>query len=93
MEKPLQKALSCVANASLQSEIRTFDGCWVPRKIRGDDTRWSEHAYGRAIDINAQWNMPGKPSTQHPDVVACFERAGFRWGGHWDHIDAMHFEI
>src|ERR1700737_3851960 len=36
--------------------ISKFSGSYNPRKIRGSATRWSNHAYGAAIDLNAEHN-------------------------------------
>src|SRR5215217_6784277 len=33
--------------------ISRFDGAYNPRFIRGSTTKWSNHAYGAAIDLNA----------------------------------------
>lgn len=55
----------------------------------------SNHAYGRAIDIN--WNSNPQSSTFRSDlppaVVSLWIRHGFYWGGHYSSTpDTMHFE-
>lgn len=84
----------------LLSLIRTFDGAWVPRFIRGSTTALSNHAYGSAFDINAGWNPLGKPSKLKGQTgvvrelaAVCYEY-GFFWLG-WSETrpDPMHFEI
>lgn len=92
MMKPLTKALSCVILANKWTAIHTYDGCYVHRNIEGTD-RFSLHAYGIAIDINAQTNMPGVNPAIDPVVVRCFQDAGFKWGGDWATPDGMHFEL
>ncbi len=92
MRSPLRTAFRCILRKDLQVYLRTYDGCYNYRLIAGT-SRLSEHAYGLAIDLNARWNPVGKPPTIHPKVVACFEDAGFEWGGHWSVPDGMHFQI
>ena len=86
---PLKMALRCVAQKEHllgRKLIHSCQGTYVPRKIAGTN-RWSMHAYGRAIDINM-----GK--IQPTEVVTCFERHGWKWGGRWRYpsTDPMHFE-
>lgn len=55
----------------------------------------SNHAYGRAVDIN--WNTNPQSSTFRSDlppaVVSLWIRHGFYWGGHYSGTpDTMHFE-
>jgi len=68
------------------------------RKVPGHD-KLSNHAYGRAIDINPVQNpfiqngvptppgavyQPGQPGTiTEGAIVRMFERRGWRWGGRW----------
>jgi len=40
-------------------ELKTFDGCFNPRYIRGSKTKISNHAFGLAIDFNASQNQLG----------------------------------
>ena len=85
---PLEKALSCVTALEKKLETQflfTFDGTYVPRYIKGT-TRWSNHAHGTAIDINAHHK------SQAIELVMCFEEAGWKWGGRWPRPDVMHFE-
>ena len=86
MKIPLQKALACVVKTQKDFNL-TYHGCYNNRNIRGKN-KLSQHAFGRAIDINANSEMP-------PEVAHCFEQAGFRWGGRWrgKDYDPMHFQI
>ena len=80
--------------------IKTFDGAWVPRFIRGSSTVLSNHAYGSAFDLNAAWNPLGKQSKLkgQTGVVrelasVCYEY-GFFWLGWLEtRPDPMHFEV
>ncbi|WP_031459723.1 M15 family metallopeptidase [Chloroflexus sp. MS-G] len=83
--------------------VLTFDGAWWPRTIRSNPTTLSNHAYGTAFDINAQWNGFYKPAALVGDrgsvreLVPIANALGFFWGGHWNYdgkgaSDGMHFE-
>ncbi len=77
------------------------------RKIAGED-RFSNHSFGRAIDINPLFNpyIKGEHSygldydpnrlgtlTAGSEIVEFFKQRGWVWGGDWeDHKDYMHFE-
>ena len=79
--------------------IKTFNGSYVPRLIRGSKTELSSHAFGIAFDINMQWNMLStepallghKGSVR--ELVAIAHDHGFYWGGHFSRKDGMHFEL
>lgn len=88
-----QAAFGKVVDRGLHGTLRTFDGCFNPRQIRGGDS-WSTHSWGIAIDIDAPWNRFGQTLFEMSQEVAqCFEEEGFIWGGRWQHRpDAMHFQ-
>lgn len=68
-------------------------GTFNPRKIRGSKTKWSNHAYGAAIDINAEQNAFNVAGNIPPVMIAAFKSEGFRWGGDYKgRKDPMHFE-
>lgn len=79
--------------------ILTYEGSYNPRLIRGSRTALSNHAYGTAQDINAEWNMLGRtPATKGSkgcvyDLVESMYKWGFFWGGHFSRKDGMHFEV
>lgn len=75
--------------------ISEFSGTYNPRKVRGSDTKWSNHAYGAAIDMDAPHNGFNTGHGHMPlPVVAAFKAAGFSWGGDYQHrTDPMHFEL
>jgi len=69
-------------------------GTYNPRKVRGSNTRWSNHAFGAAIDLNAEENGFNAKSTIPLPVIAAFKRQGARWGGDYKtRKDPMHFEF
>jgi hypothetical protein len=75
--------------------ISKFSGSYNPRKIRGSATKWSNHAYGAAIDLNAEHNgfNTGHGTMPQP-VIDAFKSQGALWGGDYQHrTDPMHFEF
>lgn len=77
--------------------LRAADtGAYNCRFIGGTYTP-SNHAYGRAIDINWQSNPQSSTFTSNipPAVVKMWINHGFYWGGHYTYptkYDTMHFE-
>ena len=83
--------------------LRPSAGAYHCRTIAGTE-RFSVHAFGAAVDINAKygdywrWSNPRSDTplahrNQIPwEIVEIFERHGFIWGGKWYHYDTLHFE-
>ena len=71
-----------------------FDGIYNDRPVRGQSTGHSMHAYGAAIDLDAEHNVLGAThGAMPPAVVAIFKAEGWRWGGDYTgRKDWMHFE-
>lgn len=68
-------------------------GGYNDRYIAGTTTP-SEHAYGRAIDINSDENARGIRGTIPRDLaLQVAKQYGMTWGGTWRNPDDMHFEI
>lgn len=88
----LMQALDNVRARALTKELKTFDGCFSIRQVRGAASL-STHSYGLAIDINAKENALGAEPTMSPELVACFTDAGFTWGGNFRRRDGMHFQL
>lgn len=88
-----QAAFGKIVERDLHTFLKTFDGCFNPRYMRGSGS-WSTHSWAIAIDLDAPWNRFGQASFQMSEEVAqCFEEEGFIWGGRWRHRpDAMHFQ-
>lgn len=74
--------------------ISKFSGSYNHRLIRGSKTKWSNHAYGAAIDLNAGENgLYAKGNMPRP-VIDAFEAQGAFWGGNYSgRKDPMHFEF
>lgn len=79
--------------AGLSDEVKTFDGCFNIRKIRGSSNNMSLHSWAIAIDLNYKGNEFGnfKPEMS-PEIIAIFKKYGFCWGGNFRRKDGMHFE-
>lgn len=90
---PLTAALSNLKDRGLLQELKTFDGCFMIRDIRGVPGKPSTHSYGLAIDLNAKENGLGKEPKLSPEFVTCFKDAGFVWGGGFTRKDGMHFQF
>ena len=84
--------------AGLIGRLATNDGGFVPRRKRGS-TAISRHAYGLAIDTNAFANAQGYVPAQLGvfgcvrELVPYANARGIYWGGHFHHVDAMHWEV
>lgn len=85
----------CNQAAIDKTGISKYSGAYNPRKIRGSDTRWSNHAYGAAIDFDAEHNgFNTGHGTMPSAVVAAFKAQGALWGGDYHgRTDPMHFEF
>lgn len=74
--------------------ISKFAGSYNPRKVRGSATKWSNHAFGAALDLNASENGFNSEPTIPQPVIDAFRRQGARWGGDYkSRKDPMHFEF
>jgi hypothetical protein len=68
-------------------------GGYNPRNIAGTRTP-SQHAFGRAIDVNWTDNARGTKGNIDPKLAQDLAaKHGFTWGGLWKNPDPMHFEI
>ncbi|MCD9819805.1 M15 family metallopeptidase [Bradyrhizobium japonicum] len=75
--------------------VSNYAGAYYHRMVRGSSTKWSNHAYAAAIDLNAGENALGvKKGTMPQFVVDAFCRQGAMWGGWYtSRPDWMHFEF
>lgn len=92
MVEPLTKAFTNLIERGFVKELKTWDGCFNPRKKRNGRST-SLHSWGIAVDVNAGWNGMGKKPTLSAGFVKCFTDAGFDWGGVWKTPDGMHFQL
>lgn len=91
MHPALFNALKGIKAAGGASALHSFNGCFNIRNVRGS-SNLSCHAYGLAIDIDAQ-EMPMGTLLRLPDsIVEPFKAQGFDYGGDFMHRkDPMHF--
>jgi hypothetical protein len=106
--QPLSAAFKALIDTGAVKELKTWDGCYNQRAIRGYEKQWarfeklnqaagarylSTHAWGLAIDVNAFENGLGRKPKLSKTFVKCFTDAGFTWGGTFKRLDGMHFEL
>jgi lysozyme family protein len=71
-----------------------YFGAYAHRYVRGSKTKWSNHAYAAAIDLNALQNALGTIGNMPQFIVDAFCRQGAMWGGWYKgRKDFMHFEF
>lgn len=95
MHQALYSALNSVYVRGLGQHLKTFDGCFNIRAVRGRSSP-STHSYGLAIDIDARTNPMSKLlRTDLPgEFVRCFTDQSFSWGGDFhSRKDPMHFSF
>ncbi len=105
----LEKAFKQLIATGCVHELKTWDGCYNPRPIRGYEHQFNQamitktyelaskyasmHYWGIAIDLNAAWNRLGQVPTLSKQFVKCFTDNGFDWGGDFTRLDGMHFQL
>lgn len=73
--------------------VSKYNGAYNHRPVRGSTTKWSNHAYAAAIDINAEENGLYAQGNIPQFVIDAFCRQGWMWGGWYTgRKDPMHFE-
>lgn len=93
MVPALYKVMATLYEQGLMDEVSKVCGAYSPRRVRGDDTTWSTHAYALAIDLNCdKIKFPSESKGFSCEFVRVWENAGFVWGGSWNRPDAMHFD-
>ena len=91
----LHRILTAISQGPHASILKTYAGCYNKRKMRGG-TRYSKHAWGAAIDLDAARNgnlthWPTK-ATMPIEVMAEFAKEGWTSAGAFWGTDAMHHE-
>lgn len=87
-----QAVLADIKYRGLTERASHYGGIYNHRNIRGGSTHLSTHSWGIAIDMNPETNKLGTPGNMDPEVIDCFERRGFLWGGRFHRLDPMHFQ-
>lgn len=96
----LRQAFSQLQTKGLHTEIRTFDGCYNDRNVRGSDTT-SLHSWAVACDLNAEDNPMTEsedPTLRHgkwsPAFIQTMKETGLFFGGDFHHrADPMHWGL
>lgn len=74
--------------------VSKYAGAHNHRMVRGSKTKWSNHAYAAAIDLNAAENGLYAKGNMPQFVIDAFCRQGAMWGGWYKgRLDPMHFEF
>lgn len=74
--------------------VSKYAGAYNHRLVRGSATKWSNHAYAAAIDLNAGENAMGAKGNMPQFVTDAFCRQGAMWGGWYTtRPDWMHYEF
>jgi D-alanyl-D-alanine carboxypeptidase len=90
----LQKAFTALQQAGLHTQIKTFDGCFNIRFVRGSKTVYSIHSWGCAIDLNAKDNGLATSGKWTPAFINTMEACGVFCGQNWHgRKDPMHFAL
>jgi hypothetical protein len=92
MVKPLSMAFQKLIATDCVKELKTWDGCFNIRKMRGL-TSMSLHSWAIAVDVNAFENGLNQVPKLSKEFVECFTTSGFDWGGTWKRKDGMHFQL
>ncbi len=86
-------------DAGLLPRVKSWEGMYVPRFIRGSRVTLSNHAFGSAFDVNYEGNELGRTpaavgkKNSVRELVPIAHEHGFYWGGHFSRADGMHFEV
>lgn len=74
--------------------VSKYAGAHNHRMVRGSKSKWSNHAYAAAIDLNAAENGLYAKGNMPQFVIDAFCRQGAMWGGWYKgRKDPMHFEF
>jgi hypothetical protein len=95
----LRRLFAAWEEAGLINRIRSFDGTFVPRFVRGSRSLLSAYAWGTSFSINAGWNglgaTPAAPTQtgSNAELVPLANGLGFYWGGHFAVPSGAQFEL
>lgn len=89
----LYSAFKELESKGLQNEIKTFDGCYAYRTVRGTSHLISLHSWAMAIDLNASAEKLGQETTHFTDEFIKTMKKYVYWGGNFSRPDPMHFAL
>jgi len=99
--EPLNRTFKQLKEKDLLKEIKTFDGCFIVRDIRGVPGVLSVHSWAMAVDFNAAHNPLGLTRAQAIQrglipfteaFVDVWRKNGWTCGIDFSRGDGMHFE-
>jgi hypothetical protein len=99
--------LEHLRSEKLIGAIKTWDGSFSPRFVRGSKKNLSNHSWATAFDVNYEWNELGEVPTLQGEkgsvreLVLIAVEHGLYWGGwgfgndeaYTGRLDGMHFEF
>lgn len=91
--EPLENAFHKLIQTGMVTELKTWDGCFNIRMMRGIPNSFSLHSWAIAVDVNAFENQLNVQPKLTKEFVNCFTGSGFDWGGVWKRYDGMHFQL
>lgn len=90
----LCNAFKSLQHWGFQHEIRSFDGCFNIRHVRGGYSVLSIHSWGAAIDLNARENPIGTKGQWSQPFIEVIKKHGIYCGQEWTgRKDPMHFAL
>ena len=90
---PLENTLNDLIDEGFHKELKTYDGCFNVRLIRGSKTTPSVHSWGLAFDFNAKDNPLGGPVRFSKEFLDIWTDNGWTCGAFFTRKDGMHFEL
>tara|TARA_R110000868_G_scaffold400868_1_gene675602 strand:- start:6737 stop:7165 length:429 start_codon:yes stop_codon:yes gene_type:complete len=90
----LFNAFTQLEKEGLHTEIKTFDGCYNDRAVRGKSST-SLHAWCMAVDMNSAIEKLAQIKTNWSKrFIEIMIASGIFWGGNWQsRKDNMHFAL
>lgn len=89
----LDNAFIKLIEKDLFKELKTFDGCWNIRPIRGTTDKWSMHTFALAVDFNSKENPLGGPIEFSEEFLQCWRDTGWTCGADFKNVDGMHLQL
>ena len=89
----LNVAFKNLIERDLFKELKTFDGSWCIRKIRGSNDKWSMHTFALAVDFNQAENKLGEVGKFSEEFLQCWRDSGWTCGADFERRDFMHYQI
>lgn len=90
----LKKAFDALTANGCYHEIKTFDGCFNIRHVRGGYSVLSIHSWGAAIDLNARDNPIATAGKWSKAFIDTMKQCGIYCGQTWTgRKDPMHFAM